>query len=271
MRSTTRSRLPTSSALRAFAEEPAAWGEIDPRSGLERVLTDRYCLLFGPVPSFTQVSRLRLDPDAVAETIHEVREEVARRGHTHASWDVAASATPGDLADRLLGHGFEAEDHQTSLVLGSPPPPGPAGVTARRIQSIEEFRLAAALSRRAFDSAPERNAEWDAIEDERFAAERAGHAPRCYLAFDGATAVGSALAIVEDGCPAALLIGGGVVPEARGRGVYRALVRARWDDAAASGFDALCVQARATSRPILERLGFEKVAEHEILRDPATC
>ena len=52
---------------------------------------------------------------------------------------------------------------------------------------------------------------------------------------------------------------------------YRALVRARWDDAAESGFNALCVHARATSRPILERLGFEKVAEHEILRDPATC
>ena len=257
--------------VRTFAEEPAAWGEIDPRSGLERLLTDRYCLLFGPVPSFTMVSRLRLDPDSIAETVHEVRAEIARRGHREATWEVAASATPGDLVDRLLGHGFEPDDHQTSLVLESAPAPGPRDITARRIESLEEFRLAAGVSRRAFGTSPERAAEWDAIAGERFAAERAGYAPRCYLAFDGDTAIGCAHSIVEDDCPAALLISGGVVPEARGRGAYRALVRARWDDAAASGFGALAVHARATSRPILERLGFEKVAEHEVLRDPATC
>ena len=38
-------------ALQRFAEDPAAWGEIDPRSGLERLLTDRYCLLFGTSPA----------------------------------------------------------------------------------------------------------------------------------------------------------------------------------------------------------------------------
>jgi GNAT superfamily N-acetyltransferase len=263
--------LPTSSSLRAFAEEPAAWGEIDPRSGLERLLTDRYCLLLGPVPSFTQVSRLRLDPDTLAETIHEVREEIAARGHTRATWDVASSATPGDLVDRLLAHGFVFDDHQSSLLLTKAPAAAPAEIAARRIESLEEFLLAADVSARAFGTPPERTAEWDAIAEERFALERAGHAPRAYLAFADGRAIGSAQSLVEPGCPGALLIGGAVLPEARGRGAYRALVRARWDDAVASGFDALCVHARQTSRPILERLGFELVAEHEILGDPATC
>lgn len=256
--------------VRAFAEEPVAWGQIDPRSGLERVLTNRYCLLFGPIPSFTTVSRLRLDPDEIGEAIHEVREEIARREHKQAIWNVSSSATPADLVDRLCTHGFVPDDHATSLVLKTEPPPAPAAIAARRIETIEEFKLAAQLTRRAF-GASERDAEWDAVVEERFAAERAGFSPRCYLAFLDGEAVGSANLIVEDGCPGALLIGGGVVPEARGHGVYRALVRARWDDAAASGVEALCVQARATSRPILERLGFERVAEHELLRDPATC
>jgi GNAT superfamily N-acetyltransferase len=256
--------------LRSFAEEPVAWGEIDPRSGLERVLTDRYCLLFGPVPSFTQVSRLRLDPDTIAETIREVRDEIARRGHKSATWNVSSSATPSDLVDRLLAHGFVPDDHVTSLALTTEPPEAPAEITARRIETIEEFKLAAQIARRAF-GAKERDAEWDAIVEKRFAAERAGLSPRCYLAFLDGAAVGCAQSIVEDGCPAALLIGGGVLPEARGRGAYRALVRTRWDDAAAFGLDALCVQARATSRPTLERLGFEKVAEHEVLGDPVTC
>ena len=52
---------------------------------------------------------------------------------------------------------------------------------------------------------------------------------------------------------------------------YRALVRARWDDAVAAGQPALVVHAGALSRPILERLGFTAVAEQEVLLDPATC
>jgi hypothetical protein len=262
--------LPTSSALRAFAEDPPAYGEIDPRSGLERVLTDEYCLLIGPVPSFTQVSRLRLDPDTIAETIHEVRAEVARRGHKRATWSVTSSAAPGDLVDRLRAHGFVAEDHYGALVLAEEPPASP-GVEARRIASFEEFKLASELSRVAFGNREERAAEWDAIAESQFALERAGHGPRCYLVFADGRPVGSGLALFEEGLPAGLLIGGGVLAEARGRGAYRALVRARWDDAVASGFGALCVHAGPMSRPILEGLGFECVAEIELLLDPATC
>ena len=42
--------------VRRFAEDPGAYGELEPESGLRRMLTDRYCLLLGPVPSFTTVS-----------------------------------------------------------------------------------------------------------------------------------------------------------------------------------------------------------------------
>ena len=45
----------------------------------------------------------------------------------------------------------------------------------------------------------------------------------------------------------------------RGRGAYRALVRARWDVAVERGTPALTVSAGAMSRPILERLGFVTV------------
>jgi hypothetical protein len=58
-----------------------------------------------------------------------------------------------------------------------------------------------------------------------------------------------------------------VRPEARGRGAYRALVRARWDDAAERGTPALTVHAGALSRPILERLGFVTVGDVTCLLD----
>jgi hypothetical protein len=45
-------------------------------------------------------------------------------------------------------------------------------------------------------------------------------------------------------------------------------VRARWDDAVARGTPALAVHAQHdTSRPILERLGFELVATLHELED----
>ena len=57
------------------------------------------------------------------------------------------------------------------------------------------------------------------------------------------------------------LMGGAVLPEARGQGVSRALVHARWEHAAARGTPLLVVQASELSRPVLEGLGFEPHGE----------
>jgi GNAT superfamily N-acetyltransferase len=57
------------------------------------------------------------------------------------------------------------------------------------------------------------------------------------------------------------LMGGAVLEDARGRGVYRALVRARWEHAVARGTPLLVVQAGELSAPILSGLGFETHGE----------
>jgi GNAT superfamily N-acetyltransferase len=264
--------LPTGTALRSFAEEPAAWGDDFPEdSEWQRVLTDRYCLLLGPVPSSTQVSRLRLDEDDVAATITEVRAEIAARGHRAAHWNIGSSATPSDLVDRLVAHGLRPEDHVTPLVLTAEPPAAPAEIEARRVRDFEEFQLARTITHDVFGTPEDRRSEWEAHAREGFEAERTDRGARVYIAYLDGRAVGAANCVVEQGLPAAIMVGGVVVPDARSRGVYRALVRARWDDAAAAGLTALSVQARHTSRPILERLGFEPVGAVEVLIDPATC
>ena len=62
-------------------------------------------------------------------------------------------------------------------------------------------------------------------------------------------------------CPAdsrfAGLYGGGVSPGFRGLGIYGAMIRTRAAEARARGFYYLTTTARETSRPILERLGFQ--------------
>ena len=65
------------------------------------------------------------------------------------------------------------------------------------------------------------------------------------------------------------LIAGSVAAWARGHGVYRALVRARWDDAVERGTPGLVTEAMPdTSYPILRRLGFEDVCTITRLEDP---
>jgi GNAT superfamily N-acetyltransferase len=65
----------------------------------------------------------------------------------------------------------------------------------------------------------------------------------------------------------AYLAGGSTHPDYRRRGCYRALVRARWEAAAARGTPLLATQAGKMSKPILERLGFRQVATVDALVD----
>jgi hypothetical protein len=55
------------------------------------------------------------------------------------------------------------------------------------------------------------------------------------------------------------------VPEARGHGVYSALVKRRLADARADGREAAVIQAdRDTSAPICAKLGFRELCSMEV-------
>ncbi len=93
--------------------------------------------------------------------------------------------------------------------------------------------------------------------------ERAGPGLRCFIASVDGTPVGSAASFHRE--RSAYLVGAVVLPEARGRGAYRALVAARARAAARAGIPLLTTHARAyTSGPILERIGFERVYDYRI-------
>jgi GNAT superfamily N-acetyltransferase len=77
-----------------------------------------------------------------------------------------------------------------------------------------------------------------------------------YVAYADGRPVASARAEFPPGRSFAGLWGGGTISEYRGRGIYRALVQARAEEARRRGYRYLRVDARDTSRPILERLGF---------------
>jgi GNAT superfamily N-acetyltransferase len=143
-------------------------------------------------------------------------------------------------------------------------PPLVDGVQIRRITTIEEQLAALEIDWAVWGVPP---ADWP----QRAASERGRFDPdgpvQHFAAYIDDQPVGFGRGI--DMCDGVGLMGGVVLPEARGRGVYRALVRARWEHAAARGTPLLVVQAGDMSAPVLERLGFIRHGELRLFSDPS--
>jgi ribosomal protein S18 acetylase RimI-like enzyme len=225
----------------------------------ERVVDDRYVLWMGrgDEPGWNVAQRFRLRADDVETVREEIHELLRARGRTACTWEVGSSAAPADLVDRLLAVGL-VEDEPTPLAVGmvltEPPAQGRVGVEVRRAESDEEHLASARIAAVAFGMP-----EPTEVSPE--------HDPNnvVYLAYVDGTPVARASAAFGE--HAVSLFGGSTLPEARGRGAYRALVAARWDDAVARGTPVLVTQASPMSRPILARLGFREVCEIRILLD----
>jgi hypothetical protein len=246
--------------LREVAEYPNSFGPL--AAGSERIDTGRYTLCIGTGRKWNTVQRQRFPLEEVDSVIAEVRATLRERGRTQTQWEVGSSA-PAGLVEALLERGIaqDREPYAVALVLTEEPPPAAEGLSARRVETFEEYLAANAV-------------QWEAFEaSEEDIAEAREMLPRLYEStpnlmhavwLDGEIVCAGTSAPTEHGF---LLYGGATVPRARGRGAYRALNRARWDDAVARGTPALITQGGSMSRPILERLGFTRVGEVHMLID----
>ncbi|MDP9342192.1 MAG: GNAT family N-acetyltransferase [Actinomycetota bacterium] len=235
--------------------------------GAERIVDVAFVIWLGTSssePSFTVVQRLRLEPSTVEPTVGRVRDLLDRRGRRSRTWEVGPSATPADLAGRLEALGMAP--YREPLVVGmvlTEAPPEVAGVGARRAVTLADHIAAERILAEGFESeAPEEEIARQA--ELALQADRTG-TRAVYLASVGGEPVAAAIAVFTD--RGVVMSGGATQPAARGRGAYRALVAARWHDAAARGVPVLVTQAGSMSRPILRRLGFREVCEIWILLD----
>ncbi len=225
-----------------------------------RVANDRYVLWMGrgDEPGWNVAQRFRLRDDEVEEVRAEIHGLLREQGRTALTWEVGTHATPADLTVRLLSLGL-VDDDPTPLAVGmvitEPPAAAPPGVEVRRAETPEQRLASAQIAAIAFGGPvptepPPRDDDPNNV---------------TYLAYvEGRPA---ARASGSFGERAVSLFGGSTLPEARGRGAYRALVAARWADAVARGTPVLVTQASPMSRPILARLGFREVCEIRILLD----
>src|SRR5438309_1429307 len=160
-------------------------------------------------------------------TVEVVDEIVAQAPSARIVW-----TTGPHFDDALRERGCRDQDppltsYITALAIDREPP-AVDGVEVRRIESDEEHRLGIEVFERGWGTQRPQarlDGEWLACVDGLF------------------------------------LTGGVTLPEARGRGAYRALVRARWDDAVRRGTPGLVVHAEEPSRRVLERIGFTHVRD----------
>jgi GNAT superfamily N-acetyltransferase len=214
----------------------------------------------------------RLDESEVEQVVDEIRRFLRDEAQRErAVWFVPDTTLPSGLSKRLRGLGMTpnegppSEPRGAAMVATAPPPPGPPDVITRRTESFEEFLDARVMTVEAFGL------------DERTRQALVAPARRLWEVESDDGSAGTFIALIEDeivasarvqfGRTAAFMAGGGTRPDRRGRGVYRALVRARWDAAVERGTPVLTVGAGDQSRPILERLGFAIVGWYDCLAD----
>jgi hypothetical protein len=247
--------------LREIAEYPNSFGPLGPKD--ERIDTERYTLCMGTGKTWNTVQRQRMRADEVDEVLAEVRSLLRERGREKTQWEVGSAAEPPDLVERLLERGltWDKEPYAVALVLTREPPPPPPEIVARRVETFEEYAAANAVQWEAFGMPAEEVEENRAKLAERFA-ETVNAMHAAWL--DGEIVAAGTAAPTEHGL---LLYGGATLERARGRGAYRAVLHARWQEAVRNGTPALITQGGSMSRPILERLGFERVGEIRMLMD----
>jgi hypothetical protein len=244
--------------LREYALTPDRFTTIVEGSSLSRHDDGRICVLQGNI--WASISAPRFDEDELDDVIAHVHELVPR--DKHQVWWINEAARPTGLVELLRERGFtETRDSAHELravVLTSPPGATPAGVEVRRIETFDDFLAAREVQWEGFATPEERRAVQRRTIRGDFEESMTLEIPVGFLALLDGKPAATAMAVPSP--RGVFLIAGTTAPWARGNGLYRALVRARWDYAVERGTPALVVQAVVdTSFPILQRLGFETV------------
>jgi GNAT superfamily N-acetyltransferase len=171
-------------------------------------------------------------------------------------WTVYGHDRPKGLERALADAGFEDQGLDRLLALEASAAANlerPPGVDVRQVRTEEELAGYAGVLRKAFG-------EEDWTTDDFYLPRLNDPNLVLLVAYvDGEPAATGRLETLKE-TPFAGLGDGGVVPQHRGAGLYRAIVADRAVEAARRGARYLHVTAWETSRPTLERLGFEPLA-----------
>ncbi len=239
--------------------------ELPKPNNVERVETAGVVVSVSPWPTAQIVQFAAPDVDVPA-AVAAAREVARRHGKSTLGWWVApefdryAAALEAEGLANADTPGFEAVENAMVLV-GPPPGGGGEAVEVSVVDSFGDYVASSRLASAVFGAPQTPLGELR----QRYRELLEAPSQRAIVAKIDGRVVGASFAALG---PAGVnLFGGSVDAGARGRGVYRAMVGARWQLAVERGTPALTVQAGRMSMPILERLGFVLVERIRVFVD----
>jgi hypothetical protein len=257
---------PLSKEVFEYAETPDRYAQVIDGSSVSRHDDGRVCVIQGA--TWASVTGVAVGDAEVGDLVAQVRALVA--AEKRCVWWLGPSVRPTDLADQLLHHGLRVPDDGAPLVkalaLVEAPAETPSGIDVRRVETFEDFVASRDVQWDAFDVSEKRRAQQRPLLRADFDESMELGIPVGFLATLDSRPAATGLAVPST--RGVFLIAGSTAPWARGRGLYRALVRARWDYAVERGTPALVTQAVPdTSYPILKNLGFQDVCDIRRVED----
>lgn len=207
---------------------------------------------------------MRIDAADAYDVVAEVQ---AIQPGARASWTLVAPAD--DVVAALKAAGCRDPEPPlvptfTALATEHELPAAPS-IEVRRVESFEDFLVGLEIVL-AEDWSEDQRARRRAEAEETYVRRRARPGGEWLAYVEGKPVAWAGAVACERGL---FLAGAATLREYRGRGCYRALLHARWDEAVRLGTPALVVHAQESSRPILERCGFERVCTlHELASGP---
>jgi GNAT superfamily N-acetyltransferase len=220
----------------------------------------------GPA-TFRMALRNRFAEHDLDARIAVVREWFGQAGRDDFTWIVGSRSSPADLAERLIARGASptAEDPEmAAMVLSDEPAASFHSIEIRVSETFEDSLVGRNLMAELF-GVPADKVPTDEHMHQIWEAARKTDS-RTFIAYVNDVPVGRASCAGTTAGPLELM-NAGVLPAYRGRGIYTALLRARWDEAVRRSSPILVTQAGALSRPILERFGFKTVGTIRRLED----
>jgi GNAT superfamily N-acetyltransferase len=199
--------------------------------------------------------------DLDAENVEAVvmREaDIFRRLGEDVEWKVYGHEAALDLPTRLTAHGFEPDETETLMFLDlatwRPSFVAPEGIRIQRVADQQGLQDLVTVMSEAFGNHPYE--ERSLFDELKVTCLTANPIVLAYVAYCDEMPVATGRMESVPGYAFASIWSGCTIPAFRHRGIFRALVTTRVEEARRRAHAYMAVDAADTSRPILERLGF---------------
>lgn len=172
-------------------------------------------------------------------------------------WFVNDGDTPADLADRLHRRGFRPSRSMPAMSAeldALPDEAAPPGVVITRVRDHATFDTYCDVMTEGFEAPPELGDAFRSLADLGFAD---ANLQRAYLATLDDRPVATSLGVAAGDVVGIFNVA--TLPDARGRGIGRAITLAAMRDGAARGARRAVLQSSRMGHPVYERLGFRDV------------